>query len=114
MPDRHQPHRMPEDAVPGAHRAAIVGGGLALVIVLVAVMSYVIWHAFGTPHTAAAPQAGPKLMQPAPQPARERYQREKDRLINSYGWVDRRLNIARIPIDEAMRMLAAPQNKDGS
>jgi hypothetical protein len=32
-------------------------------------------------------------------------QRENDAVLNSYGWVDRESGIARIPIDEAMRLL---------
>ena len=35
----------------------------------------------------------------------------EDSLLNSYGWVDREKGIVRIPIDEAMRLLAE-RNKE--
>lgn len=114
MPEHRQPDRLREDPGLDARRATYVGGGLAVVIVLVALMSYAIWHAFGQPHAAVPTEDGPSRLQPAPQPARERYQLEKQRLIDSYAWVDREHNIARIPVDEAMRMLAAQPRKDGS
>jgi hypothetical protein len=34
-------------------------------------------------------------------------------ILNSYGWVDQQGGIARIPISEAMRLLAAPGQSDG-
>jgi hypothetical protein len=47
------------------------------------------------------------LLQPAPQPDRAAYFEEKRRVIDSYGWVDRQAGIARIPLDEAMKLMAA-------
>ena len=49
--------------------------------------------------------AAPRL-QSAPQPDRAAYTLEKERLLSRYGWVDREAGIARIPLDEAMRLMA--------
>lgn len=49
------------------------------------------------------------LLETAPQPDRAAYDAEKANMIGSYGWVDRKAGIAHIPVDEAMRLLAAQQ-----
>lgn len=54
------------------------------------------------PFRAPAP-----LLQTAPQLERAAYFAEKARLTGSYGWVDRQAGVARIPVDEAMRLMAA-------
>ena len=56
---------------------------------------------------AGAFRAPAPLLQTAPQVERAAYFAEKARLTGSYGWVDRQAGIARIPVDEAMRLLAA-------
>jgi hypothetical protein len=56
---------------------------------------------------------GPRL-QPAPQPERAAYFAEKARQTSTYGWVDREAGIARIPLEEAMRLLAARGLKAGA
>ena len=38
----------------------------------------------------------------------ERYRKEQMRILNSYGWADRRKGLARIPIQRAMEIYAAP------
>lgn len=66
----------------------------------------------GGPFRAPAP-----LLQTAPQVERNDYFNEKARLTGSYGWVDRGAGIARIPVDEAMRLMAAraaPATSDAS
>jgi hypothetical protein len=52
-------------------------------------------------------QGAVPLLQPAPQPDRVAYFEEKRRVLAGYGWVDRQAGIARIPLDEAMKLLAA-------
>lgn len=54
------------------------------------------------PFAGAAP-----LLQPAPQIERAAYFDEKRRVTGGAGWVDRRAGIARIPLDDAMRLMAA-------
>ena len=59
-------------------------------------------------NTPARPFHAPApLLQTAPQVERADYFREKARLTGSYGWVDRQAGLARIPVDEAMRLMAA-------
>jgi hypothetical protein len=60
------------------------------------------------PHAFKAPAP---LLQTAPQIERAAYFAEKERLTGSYGWVDRQAGIARIPVDQAMRVLAARAGK---
>jgi hypothetical protein len=38
-----------------------------------------------------------------------RLRSDEDAILNSYGWVDAKKGIVRIPIEEAMRMLANPK-----
>lgn len=90
----------------GLRRGAyVIVGGIACALGAGALLLHVRGPATNTPpqpFKGAAP-----LLQPAPQPDRVRYMREKRRLLASYGWVDRQAGIARIPLDEAMRLLAA-------
>ena len=46
------------------------------------------------------------LLQTEPNADLERIQARSTRFLNSYGWVDRKNGIVRIPIEEAMRILA--------
>ncbi len=36
--------------------------------------------------------------------------KEEDGILNHYGWVDRKAGVARIPIEEAIRILSQPKN----
>lgn len=82
---------------------AIAGGiGFALAV------AYAAWrflHPVPTPPPGAFKAEAP-LLQSAPQPEKSAYFTEKQRLIAAYGWVDRRAGIARIPVEEAMRLMA--------
>jgi hypothetical protein len=85
--------------------AAIIVGGIACALLAAALMLRATGPAANTPpqpFQAPAPQ-----LQPAPQPDRAAYFADKRRLLDSYGWVDRQAGIARIPLDEAMKLLAA-------
>ena len=90
----------------GLRRGAyVIVGGIACALAAGALMLHEWGPAANTPphpFQGAAP-----LLQPAPQPDRVDYFAEKRRLTGSYGWVDRQAGIARIPLDEAMRLLAA-------
>lgn len=48
--------------------------------------------------------SGPRL-QEAPQQDIQLYRESQRKLLDSYGWVDRRNGVARIPIDRAMELL---------
>ena len=51
--------------------------------------------------------AGPRL-ESAPQYEASRYADTKEALLHRYEWIDRQHGIARIPIEDAMRVMAAP------
>jgi len=107
---------MPESS-PGRDvnvRAIAVGGiviGCGILIALGA--AFFLLRARG-PAANTAPQAFKAplpLLQTAPEIDRAGYFAEKERLAGSYAWVDRRAGIARIPVDQAMRVLAARAGK---
>ena len=56
---------------------------------------------------AASPSEypGPKLQVDPPQELQEVLAAERD-ILTSYGWIDREAGVVRIPIEEAMRLLA--------
>jgi hypothetical protein len=96
---------------------AIVGFGIALLVVG-AVVHLLLWLLFAYFSAEASriprefPLAAAEQQQLPPEPRlqanpredlREFRQRE-DAILNSYGWVDKGAGIARIPIDEAIRI----------
>jgi hypothetical protein len=85
--------------------AAIIAGGIVCALAAGALVLREQGPAANTPPHAF--QGATPLLQPAPQPDRVRYLAEKRRVLDSYGWVDRRAGIARIPLDEAMKLMAA-------
>jgi hypothetical protein len=107
MPESQQsndPQHISVRAV-GWGAAAILGG-----IVFAVVAAWATWHYLGSGSGAnrgpgAAKAEAPRLLT-APQPDRAAYFAEKQRVIDSYGWVDRQAGIARIPVGEAMRLMA--------
>jgi hypothetical protein len=90
----------------GLRRGAyVIVGGIVCALVAAALMLRTRGPAANTPPHAFDGNA-PQL-QPAPQPDRVAYLAEKRRLLASYGWVDRQAGVARIPLDDAMALLAA-------
>lgn len=103
---------MPESS-PGRDvnvRAIAIGGvaiacGIAFALAAAFFLLRVRGPAANTaPHAFKAPVP---LLQTAPQIDRAGYFAEKEGLTGSYAWVDRKAGIARIPVDQAMRVLAA-------
>ena len=85
--------------------ALVIVAAIACALVAAALMLRARGPASNTP---PRPFDGSKpLLQPAPQPERVDYVAEKRRVTEGYGWVDREAGIARIPVDEAMTLLAA-------
>jgi len=90
----------------GLRRGAyIIVGGIVCALGAAALMLREQAPAANTPPHAFPGKA--PLLQPAPQPDRAAYLEEKRRVTGTYGWVDREAGIARIPLDEAMRLMAA-------
>jgi hypothetical protein len=100
----------------GIHFRAIRRGALAIAggIVFAVGGSWWLLHILGPVENTARPPAAipaPRL-QPAPQPEGAAYFAEKQRRLDSVGWVDRGAGIAHIPLDQAMRLVAARQQKE--
>jgi hypothetical protein len=113
--DRLQEKQRPPTEV---HVRGVLWGGAAIAfgIVLAMLASWLLWQrwgapsgvqAFGGPNAGAMPQAESPALQSAPQQDRAQYDAEKRKLLDSWEWVDRQRGIARIPVEEAMRIMAA-------
>jgi hypothetical protein len=92
-----------------------VGWGAALIVGGMVFAGAAAWLAYGMlrphggfagPDRPAGMRVAAPSLEPAPQPSRARYEAEKARLVESYGWVDRQAGIVRIPVEQAMRLLA--------
>jgi hypothetical protein len=109
------PEQMREREDGGIHVRAIRRGALAIVggIAFAVAGSWWLLRVLGpTANTAPPPAAIPApRLQPAPQNERAAYFAEKARRLESYGWVDRKAGIAHIPLDEAMRLMAAQKSQ---
>ena len=86
--------------------AAIVAGGVALVLVI----GWLLWSGHpaarrpgATQQFSYGPADRPDVLREWP--AIEASNREH---LTTYGWVDRSAGVVRIPIDQAMKRLAAP------
>ena len=96
-----------------ATRIALVGAAIGGTVVLV-VATVLLWlHGAGVapggerlplPYDRRTPEAA---LQSAPQIDLQRYRADKQRLLDSMGWVDREAGIVRIPIETAMALRAA-------
>ena len=93
-----------------AARVAAVLALLAAVIVACAAAAYALARAWDAPlagsSRTAAVAVEPPQLQSAPQEDRARYFSEKEKQLGEYGWIDRGRGIARIPIEEAMKLVA--------
>jgi len=100
----------------GIHFRAIRRGALAIGggIVFAVAGSWWLLHLLGPAANTAQPPAAipPPRLQPAPQQDSAAYFAEKQRRLNSTGWVDRGAGIAHIPLEEAMRLEAARRQKE--
>ena len=92
---------------------AWVGATIAAVVALVVALVFVLLHAWKLRPDADRvhlPQAvlvpGPAV-QSAPQLDLAAYRKEKQRILESAAWVDAQRGIARIPVADAMALLAA-------
>lgn len=101
---------------------------LAAGMALVAVLLWVAYHAMDAYESQHQPsqsplvpqtqvdtrQVSPDVINPFPQPRLERNERleinefrlREEQALESYGWVDQKAGVARIPIDRAMQLIA--------
>ena len=102
------------DASPGGLFVFFVLMAFALVviaIVLAGVLGYLsqtdrpapfVGSPFG--NTRPIPSEAP-LLQPAPGVDIQEYTQSQQRVLNSYGWIDRKSGVVHIPIDQAMQLV---------
>jgi hypothetical protein len=94
-----------------AKTVSITGVVCLIVIALVLGATYLLlhlWHAHANGANAPLAATPPDpMLESAPQVDRAQYAAEKDKLLRSFGWVDRQHGIARIPIEHAMALIVA-------
>lgn len=90
------------------------GLGLALVVAMVALLSYGVLTYLGA-HRPAATRDNPMSVEDPQIPPNPRIEEhpaieiqqlhaEEDRILSSYGWVDKKAGVVRVPIDRAMEL----------
>ncbi|HEY1233746.1 MAG TPA: hypothetical protein VGH22_10245 [Candidatus Binatia bacterium] len=92
------------------------GLGLALVIVAVVLINYGLFHYFHRSETGRRLPPSPLSygVEPPPEPRLltkpgvdlAEMRAEEDRILNTYGWIDRDRGVVRLPIDRAIALLA--------
>ncbi|HJV26911.1 MAG TPA: hypothetical protein VJ673_14580 [Aromatoleum sp.] len=102
----HRPE--PRDVHPGRILAvaAILAAILILVVALVAGLVR-LWQVRELADAGPIVESASPRQRPAPQDDRAAYVAEKEQLLESYGWIDPRAEIARIPVSVAMDIAAA-------
>ena len=106
-------HEMTDASISGLVKFGI--GLFLLIVVVLFAMRFMFDHFSTTQQLGppASPFAETQTLPPAPrlqvQPALdlEELREGEDEKLNSYGWIDQKAGIARIPIDRAIDMLLA-------
>lgn len=109
-----QPRRGHETSDANIRNLVIFGVGLSLMVIAGLLVSRAVFHYF-VGHQGLGPPASPfenvrtlppepRLQVSAPQDL-EQYKTAQDEILNSYGWVDEKAGVVRIPIDRAMDVL---------
>ena len=109
-----QPKHAHETSDANIRNLLIFGVGLALLVAAGLVVSRVVFHYF-VGHQGLGPPASPfenvralppepRLQVTAPKDL-EQYEAAQHEVLNSYGWVDRRAGVVRVPIERAMETL---------
>ncbi len=109
-----QPKRGHETTDANIRNLIIFGVGLSLVVIVGLLISRAVLHYF-VGHQGLGPPASPfenvRMLPPEPrlQVAAPKdlgqYKASQNEILNSYGWVDQKAGIVRIPIDRAMDVL---------
>ncbi|MBP7587212.1 MAG: hypothetical protein KBA72_04625 [Thermoanaerobaculia bacterium] len=119
--EHHAPERAPIDSEIDVRRAVEVGlwlGGTTIGALVIGYFLYLglsKWTTGADPAPAALAEAGRNLLPPAPnlqvQPEKElaaMRAAERERLT-TWGWTDKSLGLAHMPIEEAIDRLAVPE-----
>lgn len=98
-------------------RALAIGAAAVATMVALAIGAALLVVKAGPRAEAAGPPpraTNPPGLQPAPATDIEAYRREKHALLSGYAWVDRAHGIVRIPIEDAMSLLASGRPQPGA
>jgi hypothetical protein len=109
-----QPRHSHETSDANIRNLIIFGVGLSLLVVGGLLVSGIVFHYF-VGHQGLGPPASPfenvrmlppepRLQVSAPKDLKQ-YQAAQGEILNSYGWVDQKAGLVRIPIDQAMDIL---------
>jgi hypothetical protein len=93
---------------------SVVRAGIAIAVIVALALAgaYAAWRLwqpaddYQGPNTAFDFKLAPPSLESAPQNAYAVYLAEKERLLHDTQWLDAKAGIARIPIEQAMRILA--------
>lgn len=98
----------------GVHAAGILGGAFVILLVFGLVTGYLAFRFFNAPESVGPPASpltsarvlpnGPRLQINAHEDLLEYMQRQQ-RALTTYGWVDQKAGVVRVPIDQAMDMV---------
>jgi hypothetical protein len=100
---------------------SLLKAGFVIVAVTVAVVFFLYWLYFVFVRQEAARQPPPPILkaqpgllappaphlQPSPYVDLQAFREQEDRILGTYGWVDKERQVVRIPIEEAMRLLVS-------
>lgn len=103
-----------------ARVVAWVGVAILTTVIVACIAAWLLWKTW----EPSRPQDGPntdfdfKVEQPvlesAPRKALKQFMDEKEKLLNSWQWIDPQAGIARIPVEEAMKIMAARSTQKSS
>jgi hypothetical protein len=92
---------------------AWVGVAILTAVIVACLVAWLLWNAW----EPSRPQDGPNtafdfrveqpVLESAPRKALKQFMAEKEKLLNSWQWVDPQAGIARIPVEEAMTIMAS-------
>lgn len=99
---------------------SLLKAGFVILVVTIATVFFLYWLYFVFVRQEAARQPPPPVLkaqaglltpppprlQPSPPIDLASFRAQEDSILNSYGWVDQEKKVVRVPIDEAMRILA--------
>jgi hypothetical protein len=116
----------------GVHAAGILGGAFVILLVFGLVTGYLAFRFFSTSETVGPPASTLSSSRPIPSGPRLQvsahedlvnYLQHQQQTLDSYGWVDQKAGVVRVPIDQAMDMVlknglpvrgAEPQGKSST
>ena len=93
------------------HSVGILGGVFVLLLVFGVVVGYFVFRFLNSPESLGPPASALSTSRTLPPEPRLQvnahedlmdYQKRQQEILNSYGWIDPKAGVVRIPIDQAM------------